>query len=158
MPSYRIYLMGRGKEDNGIFESLQEEKTVDEYGNIIGKLVCMYKRMLDQEDQFGVVDHDLTTSQRQKIQDLKEALVEGNAYDDEMDYRFHKVVQWLFFWNESHQLLEVLDCLVQHLLVYASVEMSAKRSISVGQNCLTICLASRGFIWHPGSHYCQVDL
>jgi hypothetical protein len=47
---------------------------MDEYGNVLGRLVCMYIRMLNQEDEFGVVDHDLTASQRQKIQDLKEAL------------------------------------------------------------------------------------
>ena len=96
MSSHEIYLMVRGKEERGIFESLQEEKTMDEYGNILGRLVCMYIRMLNQEDEFGVVDHDLTASQRQKIQDLKEALVGGNAEDGEMDARFHDVLRELF--------------------------------------------------------------
>lgn len=40
---------------------------MNEYGHVLGRLVCMYIRMLDQEDKFGVVDHDLTASQRQKI-------------------------------------------------------------------------------------------
>jgi hypothetical protein len=37
---------------------------MDEYGNILGRLICMYIRILNQEDEFGVVDHDLIVSQR----------------------------------------------------------------------------------------------
>jgi hypothetical protein len=39
-----------------------------------------------------------------------------------MDIYFHQVLQELFFWNQSHKLLEVLDCPMQMFLVYASVE------------------------------------
>ena len=86
----------RGKEERGIFESLQKKRTINEYGNILGRLVCMYIRMLDQEDEFGVVDHDLTASRRQKMQDLKEVLVEGNAEEGEMDALFHNILRELF--------------------------------------------------------------
>ena len=146
MSSHEIYLIVRGKEERGIFESLQEEKTMNEYGNILGRLVCMYIRMLNQEDEFGMVDHDLTASQRQKIQNLKEALVGGNAEDDEMDTRFHDVLRELFLWNESHKLLEVLDCPVQRFLVYASVEKGAKGFISareIGRLCAKLMYGIR---------------
>src|SRR2546421_10247166 len=92
MSSQRIHLTVRGKEERGIFESLQEERTMNEYGNILGRLICMYLRMLDQEEEVGVVDHDLTACQRQKIQDLKDVLIEGSAEDGEMDARFHNVL------------------------------------------------------------------
>src|SRR5438270_5413871 len=69
---------------------------MNEYGNVLGRLICMYLRMLDQEEEFGVVDHDLTASQRQKIQDLKDVLIEGSAEDGEMDARFHTVLTELF--------------------------------------------------------------
>ena len=97
-----MFLTGKGKEERGIFESLQEEQTMNEYGNILGRLICMYLRMLDQEEEFGVVDHDLTACQRQKIQDLKDVLIEGSAEDSEMDARFHNVLRELFLWKESH--------------------------------------------------------
>ena len=103
---------------------------MNEYGNVLGRLVCMYLRMLDQEEEFGVVDHDLTACQRQKIQDLKDVLIEGSAEDGEMDARFHNVLRELFLWKEYHKLLEVLECPVQHFLVYASVKKDTKGFIS----------------------------
>ena len=57
-----MFLTGRGKEEHGIFESLQEEWTMNEYGNVRGRLVYIYLRMLDQEEEFGVVDYDLIVS------------------------------------------------------------------------------------------------
>ena len=119
---------------------------MNEYGNVLGRLICMYLRMLDQEEEFGVVDHDLTACQRQKIQDLKDVLIEGSAEDGEMDARFHNVLRELFLWKESHKLLEVLDCLVQHFLIYASVEKGAKGFISareIGRLCAKLIYGVR---------------
>jgi hypothetical protein len=141
-----MYLTSRGKEERGIFESLQEERTMNEYGNVLGRLVCMYLRMLSQEEEFGAVDHDLTASQRQKIQNLKDVLIEGNAEDGEMDAQFHTVLTELFLWKESHKLLEVLDCPVQHFLVYASVEKGAKGFINareIGRLCAKLIYGVR---------------
>ena len=149
MPAYvtpTVHLIIRGKEEHGIFESLQEEWTMNEYGNVLGRLVCMYLRMLDQEEEFGVVDHDLTASQRQKIQNLKDVLIEGSAEDGKMDAPFHTVLTELFLWKESHKLLEVLDCPVQHFLVYASVEKGAKGFISareIGRLCAKLIYGVR---------------
>jgi hypothetical protein len=134
---------------------------MDEYGNILGRLVCMYIRMLNQEDEFGVVDHDLTASQRQKIQNLKEALVEENAENGEMDGRFHDVLRELFLWNESHKLLEVLDCPVQHFLVYASVEKGAKGFISareIGRLCAKLIYGIRCCVYMELMTRCEGGL
>ena len=119
---------------------------MNEYGNILGRLICMYLRMLDQEEEFGVVDHDLTASQRQKIQNLKDVLIEGSAEDGKMDALFHTVLTELFLWKESHKLLEVLDCPVQHFLVYTSVEKGAKGFISaceIGRLCAKLIYGVR---------------
>jgi hypothetical protein len=65
----------------------------------------------------------------------------GNAEDDEMDARFHDVLRELFLWNESHKLLEVLDCPVQRFLVYTSMEKSIKGFIStreIGRMCIKL--------------------
>ena len=99
VPAYvtlTVHLIIRGKEEHGIFESLQEEWTMNEYGNVLGRLVCMYFRILNQEKEFGVVDPDVTASQRQKIQNLKDVVVEWNAGDGEMDAQFHTVLMKLF--------------------------------------------------------------
>jgi len=78
-----------------VFESLQEEKTMDDYGDILGRLVCMYIRMIDLEDQFGENDHGLTAMQKQELQDLRKALVDDEV-DEELDRHFHAVLKELF--------------------------------------------------------------
>lgn len=114
-----------------MFESLQEEKSMDDYGNVLGRLVCMYIRMMNLEGQFGEEEHGLTESQQKKLQDLREVLVRDNVSDDELDGEFHAVLRELFFWEESHRLMEVMECPLQRFLVYASVEKGAKGFISV---------------------------
>src|SRR5277367_1238759 len=111
--------MQRKKEESGIFESLQEKKTMDDYGGVLGRLTCMYIRMIDKEDEFGENEHGLRVSQRQRVQDLKVGLVD-KVGNDEMDVRFHAMLKQLFFWHESYCLMDVLDCPIQRFLVYAS--------------------------------------
>ena len=40
-----------------MFESLQDENSIDE--GVLGRLVCMYIRMIDLEDQLGENEHGL---------------------------------------------------------------------------------------------------
>ena len=103
---------------------------MDDYGGVLGRLACMYIRMIDMDDEFGENAHGLRESQRQRVQDLKEGLIE-EVEDDEMDVRFHAMLKQLFFWHESHRLMDVLDCPIQRFLVYASIEKGAKGFISV---------------------------
>ena len=72
----------------------------------------------------------MSRSLQSYLQNLKNTLVEGNAEDSEMDVQFHTVLMELFLWKEYHKLLEVLECPVQHFLVYASVKKDAKGFIS----------------------------
>jgi len=105
---------------------------MDDYGSVLGRLVCMYIRTMDLECQFGEEEeHGLTESQQTKLQDLREVLMRDDASDDELDGEFHAVLKELFFWEESHRLMEVMECPVQRFLVYASVEKGAKGFISV---------------------------
>jgi hypothetical protein len=67
-------LTRRAKDERGVFDSLQEQKTMDKYGNVLGRLVCMYIRMLDQEDESGTADNKLTDSQQQRMRQVKEAM------------------------------------------------------------------------------------
>ena len=115
-----------------MFESLQEEKSMDDYGSVLGRLVCMYIRMMDLESQFGEEkEHGLTESQQTKLQDLREVLMRDDISDDELDEEFHTILKELFFWEESHRLMEIMKCPVQRFLVYANVEKGVKGFISV---------------------------
>jgi len=113
-----------------VFESLQEEKSMDDYGDVLGRLVCMYIRMIDLEDEFGENEHGLTMIQQQELQNLRKALVDDEA-DEELDRYFHAVLKELFCWQESRRLMEVMECPIQRFLVYASVEKGAKGFICV---------------------------
>jgi len=64
----------------------------------------MYIRMIEGED-FGDMDHGLSESQAQSVQNLKDALVGGLAGDEELDLQFHALLKELFFWQESYKLI-----------------------------------------------------
>jgi len=93
---WNVIDIDRGKSEGGVFESLQEEKTMDDYGDVLGRLVCMYIRMIDLEDQFGENDHGLTAMQKQELQDLRKALM-NDEIDEELDRHFHAVFKELFY-------------------------------------------------------------
>lgn len=40
---------------------------MDDYGGVLGRLACMYIRMIDREDEFGENEHGLTEIQRQTV-------------------------------------------------------------------------------------------
>lgn len=42
-----------------MFESLQDENSIDDYEEILDRLVCTYIRMIDLEDQLGENEHGL---------------------------------------------------------------------------------------------------
>jgi hypothetical protein len=51
---------------------------MDDYGNMVGRLICMYLRILDEEDgednDEDVLESYLSVSQKRKIQSLKDVL------------------------------------------------------------------------------------
>ena len=48
-----------------------------------------------------------------------------------MDMRFRPILKEMFFWHESHRLMDAMECPIQWFLVYASVDNDAKGFIRV---------------------------
>ena len=79
-----------------MFESLQEEKSMDDYEDVLDRLICMYIRMIGLEDEFGENEHGLTMMQQQELQNLKKALM-NNEIDEKLDRHFHAILKELFY-------------------------------------------------------------
>jgi hypothetical protein len=120
----------KAKEKGAIFESVQEKKTMDDYGTVLGRMACMFVRGINLANEDDYEAHGLSSAQREKVRTLKLGLLEG-VDDDEMDKRFHAMLTALFFKSNTHHLMDELDCPVQRFLVYASVERGAHGFISV---------------------------
>ena len=103
---------------------------MDEYGGLLGRMAHLFIRMIDMDDKDGDIPHGLQCIQREKVIHLKEGLDKGLG-DEEMDERFHAMLKAVFFWHESHRLIDELDCPVQRFLVYASIEKGGHGFISV---------------------------
>src|SRR5271155_3316741 len=103
---------------------------MDDYGTVLGRLACMYLRMIHLASRDEDEPHGLSEGQREKVRILKLGLLEGVS-DEEMDDRFHAMLKSMFFKHETRQLMDELDCPVQRFLVYASVESGAQGFISV---------------------------
>ena len=56
-------LMSGGDSNRGVFDSLQEEKSIDDYGNVLGRTVCMFLQAIDPELEFEEGHTWLTDSQ-----------------------------------------------------------------------------------------------
>jgi len=81
--------------------------------------------------------------------------------DDEMDINFHEVLRELFLWNQSHKLLEVLDCPMQRFLVYASVERSGNGFVNareVGWLAAKLIYGIRCCVYMELMQRCEGDL
>jgi len=103
---------------------------MDEYGGLLGRMACMFIRMIDTDDKDEDMPHGLQCVEREKVIHLKEGLDEGLG-DEEMDERFHAMLKAIFFWHESHRLMDKLDCPVQRFLVYVSIKKGGHGFISV---------------------------
>ena len=55
----------------GIFESLQEKKTMDDYGTVLGRMACMFVRGINLEDENEGETHGLSGRQIEKVRILK---------------------------------------------------------------------------------------
>jgi len=117
---------------------LQEKKSRDDYGIILGRLVCFYIRLnklQDDMEEDNIVDwyekYPLSESQSQKIRammNLLESDVEDKVTLDEV---FHEAIKGLFCWKESRKLLEEVACPVQRFLITACLRREGNGFIHV---------------------------
>jgi hypothetical protein len=74
-----------------------------DYGDILGRLVCMYLRMINEESEVEW-EHGLTEKQLEKLDHISECLEQEFDNEDELDGCFHALLKELFFWRESHKI------------------------------------------------------
>src|SRR5947199_3253394 len=101
-----------------------------DYGDVLGRLVCMYLQMINEESEIEW-EHGLTEEQLLKLNHINECLELNDDNEEELDQCFHALLKELFLWHETHKLMEELECPIHRFLIYASVDHSAKGFISV---------------------------
>src|SRR5579859_6614742 len=123
---FDIFLIDR--ESGKFFDALQEQGSRDEYGTVLGRLVCFYVRLLSLQDEIEPDErktwyeaHRLKTTQVNKLHRLIELLNcnSETISDSDWDEAFHETIKELFCWTESKKLLEEVDCPVQRFLMVA---------------------------------------
>jgi len=98
---------------------------------MLGRLVCMYVRIIELKTGFQDERNQLTEDQMKKLVDLNEILREDDTENDEIDEIFHQVLKTLFFWHESRRIMNAMECPIQRFLIFDSVENGAKGFINV---------------------------
>ena len=127
-----IFLIYR---DGGkLFDALQEKASQDAYGNLLGRLVCFYVRLLSlqepDESLAWLEEHPWKPSQVDKVHQLMNILdteIDAIVLDD----IFHKVIKELFCWTESKRLREEIECPVQRFLMVACLRHEGNGFIHV---------------------------
>jgi len=133
LPPFYSILRIRNK---AFFDALQEHKTENEYGTMLGRLVCFYVRLSDlekaDEEDPRVVwfrQHPLNPSQAQKLDEIRDLL---NTRDyTYLDTLLHKTLKELFCWRESRTLLDEIHCPVQRFLMVACLRQEGNGFIPV---------------------------
>jgi len=90
-------LMSGSDSNGGVFDSLQENKSMNDYGNMLGRMVCMFLRVIDPESEFGEQQTWLMDGQRQTLQDTRDLLISGDIPEAVLDEQFHSTLKELFF-------------------------------------------------------------
>ena len=44
-------LMSRNDKDGRVFDALQEKRSQEQYGELLGRMLCFYLRLLDAEEE-----------------------------------------------------------------------------------------------------------
>ena len=114
-----------------MFDALQEKSSRDEYGTLLGRLVCFYLRHGEAELAPWSDTHPLTEAQQGSVGDLRVLLEDENASAEAVQWAFDKVLTELFLWEEAEGLIDELACPVQRFLVCASIDKGGKGFIHV---------------------------
>jgi hypothetical protein len=143
-----IFLTCRDEGGSKLFDVLQEKSSRDEYGTVLGRLVCFYLRSLEAEvdlDSDSDSDSDsedseksqwserypLTTVQRVKLENLSKDLESNSEDTDALDKAFHGAIKELFCWQESRKLLSDMACPAQRFLVVLCLRKGGEGFINV---------------------------
>ena len=127
----RDELMVRDELGSKFFDALQEKSSRNEYGELLGRLVCFYLRQSDQELAPWKEMYPLMPVQQACLDDLKTLLSTEDAVSESILEAFHKAIMALFFWEEKDRMLEEMACPVQRFLICASLARGGKGFIHV---------------------------
>jgi len=113
------------------FDALQEKSSMNEYGTLLGRLVCFYLRQDEMEIALWNDKYPLTTAQLSALADLRGILANENATSEALQSGFEKVLMALFLWEEDKRLIDEMACPVQRFLVCASIDNGGRGFIHV---------------------------
>ena len=121
----------RDEEGNKFFSPLQEKSSRDEYGGLLGRLVCFYLRQSDQESATWKDKYPLAAGQQESLDHLKNIMADTEASSEAIQTAFDKVLVELFLWEEREGLIDEMACPVQRFLVCASIGKGGRGFINV---------------------------
>jgi hypothetical protein len=121
-------LIYRDEMGSKFFDALQEKSSRDEYGTLLGRLICFYLR---QNEGDLVPWSPLTPIQQASLDALNVHLVSQDADSESLQSAFDKVLYELFLWEENDRLIDEMACPVQRFLVCASIDKGGRGFINV---------------------------
>jgi hypothetical protein len=138
--SFRFDMLLIYRDGGKFFDALQEQASRDEYGTVLGRLVCFYVRLLSLQDEIEP-DECVTWYERHLLKQIQVSrlcrlmylldLPSEEVIDSDLDEAFHETIQELFCWTESKKLLEEVECPVQRFLMVACLRKEGKGFIHV---------------------------
>lgn len=108
------------------FDALQEKSSRDEYGELLGRLVCFYLRQNEPEFAPWNETYPLTPVQKASLDDFGSLLVLEDGGSHALMDGFHNAMMELFLWEENERLLGEMACPVQRFLMCASIHKRGK--------------------------------
>ena len=136
--------MYRNDGENRFFHALEQDSSQIEYGNVLGRFVCFYLRILrvnlesesDSESGFNEPTlwsemYQLSERQKDKLEELNDVLNDKNTTKKEMDIAFHACIKEMFCRQESRKLLDEMACPVQRFLVVLCLRKTGNGFINV---------------------------
>jgi len=103
---------------------------MDEYGTLLGRLVCFYLRHGEAEFSWKE-QYPLLGAQEACLDDLRDVLARENATPEDIQAGFDNTIKELFLWEEELSLMDEMGCPVQRFLISASIAKGAKGFMNV---------------------------
>jgi len=113
------------------FDGLQEKSSRDEYGELVGRLVCFYLRQNEEELGLWKEVYPLKPVQKASLDDFDSLLASADGVSQALVEGFHRALMELFLREENKCLMEEMACPVQCFLLCASIHKRGKGFIYV---------------------------